>query len=148
MRDGADGGSGATRLRSQNYVMRRRSRRLEPFNERFVSFARRATAAGVCAPRGRHRRLSDREKEKPPYGFPSGVSQFTSNQVPGSDLLSHRQSRNYHRRRAFSLPSSKRDRVVPTRYGRQANRLQGPSHGSALNYSNNLFLTICRSRVN
>jgi hypothetical protein len=26
--------------------------------------------------------------------------------------------------------------------------LQGPSHGSALNYSNNLFLTICRSRVN
>src|SRR4026209_1768764 len=40
---------------------------------------------------------------------------------PGSDLLSPGLRPNYHRRRAFSLPSSERDRVVPARYDRQEN---------------------------
>src|SRR5579859_4962696 len=40
---------------------------------------------------------------------------------PGSDLLWHARGAHYHRRRAFSLPSSEWDRVVPARYGRQAN---------------------------
>jgi hypothetical protein len=37
---------------------------------------------------------------------------------PGSDLLSHADA-HYHRRGFVSLPSSRRDRVVPNRYGRQ-----------------------------
>jgi hypothetical protein len=32
----------------------------------------------------------------------------------------------YHRRRAFSLPSSEWDRVVPARYNRQAKRSPAP----------------------
>ena len=46
---------------------------------------------------------------------------FASHQKPGSDLLLHGLRPHYHRRRAFSLPSSERDRVVPARYIRQAN---------------------------
>ena len=40
---------------------------------------------------------------------------------PGGVLLSHGETPHYHRRRTFSLPSSKWDRVVPARYCRQAN---------------------------
>src|SRR3974377_2409520 len=43
---------------------------------------------------------------------------------PGGDLLWHARGAHYHRRRAFSLPSSEWDRVVPTRYGRQTNCLR------------------------
>ena len=43
---------------------------------------------------------------------------------PGSDLLWHARRAHYHRRRAFSLPSSEWDRVVPARYGRQASCLR------------------------
>lgn len=43
---------------------------------------------------------------------------------PGSDLLWHARRAHYHRRRAFSLPSSEWDRVVPARYCRQANCLR------------------------
>ena len=42
---------------------------------------------------------------------------------PGSVLLSHGETPHYHRRWAVSLPSSGWDRVVPTRYCRQANWL-------------------------
>ena len=42
---------------------------------------------------------------------------------PGGDLLSHGETPYYHRRCVISLPSSEWDRVVPTRYGRQANCL-------------------------
>ena len=45
--------------------------------------------------------------------------------MPGSVLLSHGETPHYHRRWAFSLPSSGWDRVVPTRYGRQAKLLSG-----------------------
>jgi hypothetical protein len=58
-------------------------------------------------------------KEKSPAGFPAGPL----NLKPGSDLLWHARRAHYHRRRAFSLPSSERDRVVPARYCRQANFL-------------------------
>jgi hypothetical protein len=57
--------------------------------------------------------------KKAPRVFPRGF-QF---QEPGSDLLLHGRRPHYHRRRAFSLPSSEWDRVVPARYCRQANRL-------------------------
>lgn len=43
---------------------------------------------------------------------------------PGSVLLSHGETPNYHRRKSVSLPSSRWDRVVPLRYGRQANWLK------------------------
>ena len=62
------------------------------------------------------------KRKNPRRMTPSGAS-F---QEPGSDLLLHGRRPHYHRRRAFSLPSSKRDRVVPARYGRQANRLTLP----------------------
>jgi hypothetical protein len=54
---------------------------------------------------------------KNPYRIPIGVLELK----PGSDLLSHGETPHYHRRRVVSLPSSVWDRVVPTRYGRQAN---------------------------
>ena len=41
---------------------------------------------------------------------------------PDDDLLSHEETSHYHRRGAVSLLSSGWDQVVPTRYGRQANR--------------------------
>src|SRR5690606_31764422 len=71
-------------------------------------------------PPGRERPRMRRkaEKKKPrPYGRGSqGIA-------PGSDLLSHGETPHYHRRGVVSLPSSGWDRVVPTRYGRQANGL-------------------------
>ena len=42
---------------------------------------------------------------------------------PGNVLLSHGEAPYYHRRCASSLPSSIRDRVVPTRYGCQEKNL-------------------------
>jgi hypothetical protein len=57
-------------------------------------------------------------KKRPQY---SRTGAFL-HEEPGSDLLWHGLQPHYHRRRAFSLPSSEWDRVVPARYGRQANR--------------------------
>src|SRR6185369_6203086 len=56
-------------------------------------------------------------KEKPPRSFDLGGFRLK----PGSDLLWHARRAHYHRRRAFSLPSSEWDRVVPARYCHQAN---------------------------
>ena len=42
---------------------------------------------------------------------------------PGNVLLSHGETPYYHRRCVSSLPSSARDRVVPTRYGHQEKNL-------------------------
>ena len=42
---------------------------------------------------------------------------------PGNVLLSHGETPYYHRRCASSLPSSKWDRVVPTRYVHQEKRI-------------------------
>lgn len=47
--------------------------------------------------------------------------------MPGGDLLSHGEAPHYHRRAAFSLPSSEWDRVVPAGYGHQANLESGYS---------------------
>ena len=58
----------------------------------------------------------DADKEKPPDVSVGGFCWD-----PGSDLLSPGLRPNYHRRRAFSLPSSEWDRVVPARYDRQEN---------------------------
>jgi hypothetical protein len=58
------------------------------------------------------------KKKRPQY---SRTGAFL-HEEPGSDLLWHGLQPHYHRRRAFSLPSSEWDRVVPARYGRQANR--------------------------
>ena len=55
---------------------------------------------------------------KTPASLLAGVLQ----NKPGSVLLSHGETPYYHRRWAFSLPSSEWDRVVPARYGRQAIR--------------------------
>src|SRR3990172_4304942 len=58
-------------------------------------------------------------QHEPPTASPSGawnkilaVSYFRVGRAP-----------NYHRRWTFSLPSSRWDRVVPARHGRQENRL-------------------------
>src|ERR1700689_3553282 len=70
---------------------------------------------------GRHRTLTARhyaKKRRPQY---SRTGAFL-HEEPGSDLLWHGLQPHYHRRRAFSLPSSEWDRVVPARYCRQANR--------------------------
>ena len=42
------------------------------------------------------------------------------NKKPGGDRLSHGEAPHYHRRGGVSRPSSGWDRVVPSRYGRQA----------------------------
>src|SRR5258708_6224055 len=70
---------------------------------------------------------------------------------PGSDLLWHACKAHYHRRRAFSLPSSEWDRVVPARYGRQANCLRLTQRGSRpaapiSNLGKFLVQTPCRVR--
>jgi hypothetical protein len=54
--------------------------------------------------------------------------------MPGSDLLWHGLRPHYHRRRAFSLPSSEWDRVVPARYCRQASWLRLEVAGIAAGY--------------
>jgi hypothetical protein len=72
------------------------------------------------SPKGTPRTGMSRTNEKSPVGSPAGLSGFK----PGSDLLWHARGAHYHRRRAFSLPSSEWDRVVPARYGRQANCLR------------------------
>ena len=63
-------------------------------------------------------RPAGRTKKRPQY---SRTGAFL-HEEPGSDLLWHGLQPHYHRRRAFSLPSSEWDRVVPARYCRQANR--------------------------
>src|SRR6185312_16994590 len=68
-----------------------------------------------CALIGRSSTGAGRTNKKPPPVSRRGLS-F---QDPGSDLLWHACKAHYHRRRAFSLPSSEWDRVVPARYGRQ-----------------------------
>src|SRR6202451_2763283 len=63
-------------------------------------------------------RTQEEKKKRPQY---SRTGAFL-HEEPGSDLLWHGLQPHYHRRRAFSLPSSEWDRVVPARYCRQANR--------------------------
>src|SRR3974377_471317 len=58
-------------------------------------------------------------QRKSPNTFVLGLS---LHEEPGSDLLWHGNRPHYHRRRAFSLPSSEWDRGVPARYFTQANR--------------------------
>ena len=78
--------------------------------------------AAPCAAHSFHvaARISS-AKQKPPetVGSPGVCIE-----KPGSDLLSHARRAHYHRRRAFSLPSSEWDRVVPARYSRQASCLR------------------------
>ena len=61
-------------------------------------------------------------KKNPGRGYP--IRGWCSK--PDDDLLSHGETPHYHRRRAVSLLSSAWDQVVPTRYDRQANRLDEP----------------------
>src|SRR6185312_8753718 len=73
-----------------------------------------------CALIGRSSTGAGRTNKKPPPVSQRGLS-F---QDPGSDLLWHACKAHYHRRRAFSLPSSEWDRVVPARYCRQESCLR------------------------
>jgi hypothetical protein len=66
----------------------------------------------LCESRKRHRQA----KKK---GHPLGGLSYL---MLDDDLLSHRETLHYHRRYVVSLLSSGWDQVVPTLYGRQANR--------------------------
>ena len=73
-------------------------------------------AAMTSAPQGTRSFRQSGHKKRPQ---PSGCSPSKLN--PAGVPLSHGETTHFHRRRAFSLASSKRDRVVPTRYYRQEN---------------------------
>ena len=62
--------------------------------------------------------MFERKKEDDLY-----INHLLFKSSPGNVLLSHEETPYYHRRCAFSLPSSIWDRVVPTRYGRQKKRI-------------------------
>lgn len=70
-----------------------------------------------------------------------------SNQEPGGALLSHEETSHYHRRRAVSLPSSGRDRVVPARYCRQANWLTVRARHSTNAVNSESCIDSCRIRT-